>query len=106
VLGGKTRSGDLFIVLLILFPKTLDATGRIDEFLFAGVKRMTPGADLNADVLFGRSRLKLVSAVTSDSSLIVFGMNILLHSSPLPAAKLEGQPESPQGSIVIKTLQI
>ena len=43
----------VFLIQLVLATETLDATRGIDQFLFAGEKRVTVGTDFDIDRLPG-----------------------------------------------------
>jgi hypothetical protein len=68
-----------FLKFFVLFPKPLNSTGRIHEFLFAREKRMALGTNFHADVLFGRSHLDGVAAGALDGRLLIFGMYVSFH---------------------------
>ena len=50
-----------FLELFIFFAEALNASGRIDQFLFAGKKRMTFRAYFDAYVLFGGTDLNFTA---------------------------------------------
>ena len=52
----------------------------VDEFLFAGKKRMAGGADADFNVSFGRAGVINRAARANDIGVLVIGMNIRLHS--------------------------
>ena len=62
-----------------------DATGRIHEFLFAGKKRMTSGADTDSNVAPGRAGVIHRAARANDVGLVIFWMNACFHSSKMSA---------------------
>ena len=69
--------------LLLLQAKTLveainPSTG-VNQLLLAGIERVALGADLNTNVLLGRTGRKDIAAGTADSGLFVLGMDIFLH---------------------------
>src|SRR6266480_4677240 len=55
------------------------APGGVDEFLFAGKKRMAGGADADFNVSFGRVGVINRAARANDIGLLVIGMNVRLH---------------------------
>ena len=66
--------------LAAVFPvKPLDASGGIDEFLFAGEKWVAARTDFEADLLFGRASLPRLSTGTVYGRVKVLWMNIGFH---------------------------
>ena len=70
-------------VLLLLQAKTLveainTSTG-VNQLLLAGIERVALGADLNTNVLLGRTGSKDIAAGTADGGLFVLGMDTFLH---------------------------
>jgi hypothetical protein len=55
------------------------APGGVDEFLFAGEKRMARGADSDFNVSFSRAGMINRAARANDISLVIIGMNVRLH---------------------------
>src|SRR5438046_7385287 len=55
------------------------APGGVDEFLFAGKKRMAGGADADFNVSFGRAGVINRAARANDIGLLIIGMNVRLH---------------------------
>jgi len=55
------------------------ATGRIDELLLAGEKRMTSGADTDSNVAPGRAGLIDRAARANHVGLVIFWMNACFH---------------------------
>ena len=69
--------------LLLLQAKTLveainTSTG-VNQLLLAGIERVALGADLNTNVLLGRTSGKDIAAGTADGGLFVLGMDTFLH---------------------------
>src|SRR5437660_9522346 len=62
-----------------------DATGRVDEFLFAGEKRMTSGADTDSNVASGRAGVIDRAARANDVGFVIFWVNACFHSSKMSA---------------------
>ena len=56
-----------------------DATGRVDEFLFAGEKRMTSGADTDSNVGPRRAGVIDRAARTNDICHVIFRVNACFH---------------------------
>ena len=56
-----------------------DATGRVHEFLFAGEKRMTSGADTDSNVITRRARFVDRAARTDDICLLILRVNACFH---------------------------
>jgi hypothetical protein len=67
------------VFVVVLAPETLDTARRIDELLLPSEEGMAAGADFDVDVLHGGRRFDDVSAVARDFSLLVSGMNLVLH---------------------------
>lgn len=59
--------------------KSFHAPGRIHQFLLAGEERMTLGADLQADVALGGTRLEGFPAGAGNRNLDVFRMDFRFH---------------------------
>jgi len=55
------------------------ATGRVDEFLFAGKKRMTSGADTDSNVTTRRAGVIDRAARADDICLVIFWVNACFH---------------------------
>ena len=76
----RYRSADF---KLLLQAKTLveainTSTG-VNQLLLAGIERVALGADLNTNVLLGRTGSKDIAAGTADGGLFVLGMDTFLH---------------------------
>lgn len=52
---------------------------RIENFLFAGDKRMTVGTNIYFDVFFGRSRFNHIATNASDGCFLIIRMNTFFH---------------------------
>lgn len=79
-----------FLRLLLLFGlakafvKPVYTSAGINQFLFASVEWMAFAANLNVDVLSGRTGIKLVTASTHNMGCFVLRMDALFHgNSPL-----------------------
>jgi len=57
----------------------LDSAGSIDEFLFAGEKRMTGGANADFNILPRRTRVIDGTTGADDVGLVILRMNVRLH---------------------------
>jgi hypothetical protein len=80
VTGGIKLSGfRLVLKFFIFFPETFNTTRRVNQFLFAGKKRMAFGAYFHADIGFGRTNLYLVAARTPYAGISVIRMNAVFH---------------------------
>src|SRR5436305_13117836 len=55
------------------------APGGVDEFLFAGKKRMAGSADADFNVSFGRAGVINRAARANNICLLIIGMNVRLH---------------------------
>src|SRR5438552_14128084 len=55
------------------------APGGVDEFLFAGKKRMAGSADADFNVSFGGAGVINRAARANDIGLLIIGMNVRLH---------------------------
>ena len=72
------RRRRLLVQVETLF-ETVHTSAGVDQLLLTGKERMALAANLNADVLFGRARLKGVAAGALDGGHLVFGMDLFLH---------------------------
>jgi hypothetical protein len=63
--------------------KAINTSAGIYQLLLASEERMALRANINNDVFLGRASLNYVSTGAANSSLIVFGMDSLLHVSHL-----------------------
>src|SRR5262249_57196325 len=59
------------------------ATGGVDEFLFAGKKRMASSANADSNVAPGRARMINRAARPDDIGLVIFLVNACFNSSKL-----------------------
>lgn len=66
-------------VLGIFFLEFLNTTGRINQFLLAGEKRMTCGTDFNMYVFFDGTKFEFTAAGALGNYLMVFRMYSRLH---------------------------
>ena len=80
VAGGIKLSGfRLVLKFFILFPKTFNTPCGVNQFLFAGKKRMAFGAYFNADIGPSRPDLYLVATRTPYARISVIWMNAVFH---------------------------
>ena len=81
VTGGlKLSRFRLVLKFFIFFPETFNTTRGVNQFLFAGKKRMAFGAYFNADIGLGRTDLYLVAARTPYAGISVIRMNAVFHN--------------------------
>jgi hypothetical protein len=81
VTGGINLSGfRLVLEFFIFFPEPFNTTRCVNQFLFAGKKRMAFGAYFNADIGLGRTDLDLVATRTPYAGISVVRMNAVFHS--------------------------
>jgi len=70
---------EVILALAEFLLEPFDASGGIDEFLLAGVKRMAHRADFGMN-FFGRTAgFKGIAATTANLYYLIFRMNIFLH---------------------------
>jgi hypothetical protein len=70
----------LVLKFFIFFPEPFNTTRCVNQFLFAGKKRMAFGAYFNADIGLGRTDLYLVATCTSYAGISVVRMYAVFHS--------------------------
>jgi len=56
-----------------------DSAGRVDEFQFARVKRMTLVTDIDLQFFARAASCKGIATATGDLGIVVFGMDFALH---------------------------
>jgi hypothetical protein len=79
--GGINLSGfRLVLKFFIFFPEPFNTTRCVNQFLFAGKKRMAFGAYFNTDIGLGRTDLDLIAARTPYAGIGVVRMNAVFHS--------------------------
>ena len=76
---GELESILLICLLAIFFPKPLNPSCSVQEFLLACEKRMAARTDLNMDLLLSTLRFKGSSTGAFDHGIKNFRVNILLH---------------------------
>ena len=59
--------------------ETINTSTGVDQLLLAGVERVALGADLNTDLLLGRTGCEHVATCATDSSLFVVRMDAFSH---------------------------
>ena len=62
-----------------LLVETVNTSTSINQLLLAGIERVALGADLNTNVLLGRTSGKDIAARAADGGLFVLGMDTFLH---------------------------
>ena len=67
----------------VLLVELIDTSVRSCGLLLTRVERMALGADLYADVLFGRACHKCITAVTGYRRLVIIRMDSFSHNSHL-----------------------
>jgi len=80
--GGTGGNAPLFFVAISLI-EFVDATGAVDEFLFAGEKWVAFATDFDFDNVarFGGGAHKLVTAGAFELRGVVIGVNFFFHGS-------------------------
>jgi hypothetical protein len=63
----------------VLPAKSLNASGRIDQLLLAGIEGMALGANFDPDFAFCRTRKDLIAAGALYERLMILGVNVFLH---------------------------
>jgi len=61
--------------------KSVYASARINKLLLAGIKGVALGANFNSDVFLSGTSLDDIAASAGYGSLLVVGMNTLLHDN-------------------------
>ena len=59
--------------------ETINTSTGVNQLLLAGIERVALGADLNSDVLIGRTGRKDVATGTADRGLFVLRMDAFSH---------------------------
>jgi hypothetical protein len=67
----------------VLFAEPFDATGRVDQLLFAGKKRVALGTNFHGDVFPGRTDFEFGAAMACNFGRLVIRMNVFFHAEPL-----------------------
>src|SRR5947208_1446765 len=70
-----------FDALFVLSLETLNAAGRIDQSLLAGVKRVALRADFEVKFLFGRACFERLAAGAPHDSVNVIWMYVCFHQA-------------------------
>jgi hypothetical protein len=74
----------LEVACAVLLPESFNSTGRIHEFLLAGIERMAHRADFCVDFLGRTASLERVATAAMNHYLIIFWMYFFFHDY-LPA---------------------
>ena len=79
----KARTNTLvrtcFLLQAVFLVETVDTSTGVNKLLLAGIERVALGADLNTNVLLGRTSGKDIAARAADGGLFVLGMDTFLH---------------------------
>ena len=70
---------DIGVIVAEFFPEFLDSSFGIDNFLLAGIKRVTGRADINLGQRLCALGVDDISTDAIDRNVIVFRMNIFFH---------------------------
>ena len=85
MLCGGSCFGCRFLAVTLI--EAIDASGGIDQLLFAGKERVASRTDFYVQVtLAGRAGLEYLAARAGNGYFVVFGMNSWFHSSSLSMA--------------------
>ena len=76
----------------VSLAEAIDASGSIDQFLFASKEWMTGRTNFNLEVLYRRTGLNNIAARARDSGELVLGMYTALHAALL--ARRSCMPEN------------
>ena len=73
------RISSVFLLQVKALVEAINTSTGVNQLLLAGIERVALGADLNTNVLLGRTSGKDIAACTADSGLFVLGMDTFLH---------------------------
>ena len=73
------RISSVFLLQAEALVEAINTSTSVNQLLLAGIERVALGADLNTNVLLGRTGSKDIAAGTADSGLFVLGMDTFLH---------------------------
>ena len=78
---GRERPSSVFCSVfdVELFLESVNASARIDQFLFTGEEGVALGTDFNANIVLRRTRRNFVSADAFDDGFFVLGMYSVFH---------------------------
>jgi len=62
-----------------LLVELINTTAGINKLLLSGIEGVTLGADFNLDILLCAARFNDLTTSTSDSGLLIIGMDSFLH---------------------------
>ena len=79
--GDSRFFGLLSFALAILAIELFNPSRSINKFLFARIKRVTIGTNINMHIFYRRMDLNLIPTCTPDFGFEVIGMYICLHMS-------------------------
>ena len=86
--GGELLRGFFLILkLFVFFPESFDSACGVDQFLFAGKKRVAFGTNFNTDIGFGRANLDFAATCTTDGRVGIFRMDVFFHDTLNPPQK-------------------
>ena len=69
----------VFLLQAEALVEAINTSTGVNQLLLAGIERVALGADLNTNVLLGRTGSKDIAAGTADGGLFVLGMDTFLH---------------------------
>ena len=72
-------SAVLILLQIESLVETINTSTGVNQLLLAGIERVALGADLNTDVLLGRTSSKDIATGTANGGLFVIGMDTFLH---------------------------
>lgn len=81
---GETAPLTGYLLQAELLVEAFNTSASVNQLLLAGIERVTLGADFNSDILLSRPGLEHGTTSTANGSLLIIGMDSLLHvCSPL-----------------------
>ena len=73
------RISSVFLLQAEALVEAINTSTSVNQLLLAGIERVTLGADFDLDVLLGGAGLDHFAARTTNSGLVVVGMDAFLH---------------------------
>jgi hypothetical protein len=73
------NAGFQFLLQAKTLVEAINTSTGVNQLLLAGIERVALGADLNTNVLLGRTSGKDIAASAADGGLFVLGMDTFLH---------------------------